>query len=117
GGGRGMQWPGGGGGRLSSHLLEDRVQGRCGGLRNELILSGEVLVEPAMGQPGGLHQVGQPGGDDPLLTELARGGPNDALASLGRRLPRLPHVSRPPERILWIAVDIQIIRAYRLDVD
>ena len=42
-------------GRVSSHLLEQRVHSRGGGLRNELVLRRKVSVEPAVRQPGGLH--------------------------------------------------------------
>ena len=39
-------------------------------LGDELVLRLEMLVEPAVGQAGGSHQVVQPGRDDPILAEL-----------------------------------------------
>jgi hypothetical protein len=45
---------------VSGQLLEDAVQGRDGGLRDELVLRREMLVEPAVGQPGGLIRSASP---------------------------------------------------------
>src|SRR5262249_45301494 len=89
--GREVRRHGGVDGRVSSHPFEQSVQGRGGGLRDELVLRREVLVEAAVRQAGSLHQVVEPSRDDPALPELARGRLDDPPAGLRRLLPRFPH--------------------------
>ena len=72
--GREVRRHGGVPGRVSRHPFDQRVHGLGTGLGDELVLRLEVLVEAAVGEPGGLHQVVEPGRDDPVLAELAGRG-------------------------------------------
>src|SRR5712691_5386090 len=78
--------------RGSPQSFEDRrFHGLGTGLGDELVLRLEVLVEPAVGQAGGTHQVVEAGRDDPMLAELSAGRRDDPFAGLRRFLSRLPH--------------------------
>src|SRR4051812_30901846 len=57
------------------------VEGVGDGLVDQVLLGGELLVEPAMGEPGGLHQVGD-ADRGAFLAEHPGGGGYDALPVL-----------------------------------
>src|SRR6202011_1404073 len=77
--------------RSSQPFADRRLHGLGTRLGDEPVLRLEVLVEPAVGQAGGTHQVVQPGRDDPILAELPAGRRDDPFAGLRRFFSRLPH--------------------------
>ena len=92
--------------RASATHLDHRLHGLGAGLRDELVLRLEVLVEAAVGQAGGLHQVVEPGRDDPVLAELCARPPSTIRLRVcaASSLDFLMEV--PPRDKFWIAVDI-----------
>ncbi len=87
-----------------AELFFHGAEGMRGGLVDQGLLGGELLVEAAVGQPGGLHQVGDTDTVGALLTHQARGGGNDTLPVLACLFLRYAAHGPPPHD--WMFADI-----------
>ena len=78
---------------VSRSVCERRVDG----LVNEILAGAEVTIEASVGQPGFLHQLGDPYGVDAVPPDLGRGGLDDPSVGdflLGLRASHLPSFGR-----------------------
>ncbi len=64
------------------HIVCDGLKRKVAGLSDELISRPEVLVEAAMGKPGGGHEIGERGAANAVLSKFRRRCCDDVLPCL-----------------------------------
>ena len=78
------------------HRLPAVLERAFDGFRHELVARLEVTIEPAMRQPGVVHQVGHAHPVDPVLAEAGRGHADDLFVVLAFAGSRMAHALRSP---------------------